>query len=38
VAGPVRDLLSNRRWKPREGKTSVTLPPLSAALLAVDRR
>jgi hypothetical protein len=33
-----RDLLSARRYKPRDGKTSVTLPPLSAALLAPDRR
>jgi len=32
-----RDLLSPRRYKPREGTTSVTLPPLSAVLLAPDR-
>jgi len=38
VGGPVRDLLSSRRWKPREGKASVTLAPFSAALLAADRR
>jgi cyclomaltodextrinase / maltogenic alpha-amylase / neopullulanase len=33
-----RDLLSARRYKPRDGKTSVTLPPLSAVLLAPDHR
>jgi glycosidase len=33
-----RDLLSTRRYKPRDGKTSVSLPPLSAVLLAPDRR
>jgi cyclomaltodextrinase / maltogenic alpha-amylase / neopullulanase len=34
---PSRDLLSARRFKPREGKTSVSLPPLSAALLVAER-
>ncbi len=38
VGGPVRDLLSGRRFKPRDGKTSVTLSSLSAVLLAADRR
>lgn len=38
VAVASRDLLSARRYKPRDGKTSVTLPALSAVLLAPDRR
>jgi cyclomaltodextrinase / maltogenic alpha-amylase / neopullulanase len=33
-----RDLLSPRRYRPKDGKTSVTLPALSAVLLAPDRR
>ncbi len=37
-ASPARDLLSTRRFKPKDGKTSVTLPPLSAVLLAADRK
>ena len=37
-ASPSRDLLSTRRFKPKDGKTSVTLPPLSALLLAADRK
>ena len=38
VGAASRDLLSARRYKPRDGKTTVTLPPLSAVLLAPDRR
>ena len=33
---PVRDLLGGRRYRPREGRVSLSLPPLSAALLAAD--
>lgn len=35
---PSRDLLSSRRYKPRAEATSVTLRPLTAVLLAADRR
>jgi glycosidase len=33
---PARDLLSGRRYKPRGGKTTLTLPALGAALLASE--
>jgi cyclomaltodextrinase len=33
---PARDLLSGRRYKPRGGKTALSLPALGAALLASE--
>lgn len=33
-----RDLLSGRRYRPREGKVPVSLPPLSAVVLAAEGR
>lgn len=33
---PVRDLLGGRRYRPREGRVSLSLPPLSAAILGAD--
>lgn len=37
--GPAaRDLLSGRRYRPRDGKVSVVIPPLSAVLLTADNR
>ena len=32
----VRDLIGGRRYRPREGRVSLSLPPLSAAILAAD--
>jgi glycosidase len=37
-AAAVRDLLSERRWKARDAKVRVTLPPESAVYLAADSR
>jgi glycosidase len=35
-ADQVKDLLGGRRYRSREGKVSLNLPPLSAALLAAE--
>jgi len=35
---PSRDLLTGRRYRPRDAKTSVTVPALGAVLLAADER
>ena len=35
---PSRDLLSGRRYRPRDGKTSVIIPALGAVLLAAEGR
>ena len=32
----VKDLLGGRRYRPREGRVSLSLPPLSAVILAVE--
>ena len=37
MAGASRDLLSARRYKPKDGKTTVVLPPLTPAFLALDQ-
>jgi cyclomaltodextrinase len=37
LGSPSRDLLSGRRFKPKDGRASISLPALSAVLLAPER-